>query len=163
VSTEDGRIILYDIKKLSASASSTSQKQQYESCEAIAQIGGVASGFIGRIKDFEILTVASGGGPAESPLLFVTGSSDGAVRVWKFSSSELETRTEIDGDSTQVALGAGKTSQVGTLLGTHESGHRITCLAAFVMDGPTDEGLDDHDEEMANAEDNDDESGSDSD
>lgn len=162
VSTEDGRIILYDIKQ-TVPASDPEEKKQYDSCTAIAQIGGVVSGFIGRIKDFEILPVTSVGASSDSPLLVVTGSSDGAVRIWKFTCSELQAKTETDGDSEQVAIGAGTTAQVGSLIGTHESGNRITCLTAFVMDGPSDEGPDDHDEEMGGVEDDDEEDVSDSD
>ena len=164
VSTEDGRIILYDIKQTveAAAAAAGEAAEAYATCRAIAQVGGVASGFIGRIKDFEIVTVAGAETSAKSPLLIVSGSSDGAVRIWKFAASELQSATETEGDSEQAAIGAGTTPQVGTLIGTHESGHRITCLTAFVMDGPAEEGPDEHDEEMGGVEDDDQESASDS-
>lgn len=148
VSTEDGRVIFYDIKKSATPSSST--KQAFASCQGIAQLGGVASGFIGRIKDFEILSVPKSGVMSSSPLLFITGSSDGAVRTWRLESSEIESATQGDGQQTQP--------QVGKLLGTHETGNRITCLTAFVMDGPA-EGPDDQDE-VVGAEDDE---GSDSD
>ncbi|KAL1304670.1 hypothetical protein AAFC00_003629 [Neodothiora populina] len=143
VSTEDGRIMLYDVKKLTAPSS---PKQKFASCEAIAQIGGVASGFIGRIKDFVVLPAAADDAGVTAPLLIVTGSSDGAVRVWKFSASELSAPAEVEGDE-EIAKAAGEHAQVGTLIGAHETGHRITCLAAFVMDGPTEQQDSEEDED----------------
>ena len=73
---------------------------------------------------------------AGAPLTIVTGSSDGAVRLWKCSVSEI-----VEGDSTKQAKGAVR--QIGTPIGTHGTGHRITCLVAFVMDGPAEVADDD--------------------
>lgn len=147
VSTEDGRILFYDTRRIDFPEAG--QKQAYASCQAIAQMGGVTSGFIGRIKEFEILPVARLGASPDSPLLIITGSSDGAVRVWKFTSSELP---QANAESEK-----GEVPQVGSLLGTHESGHRITCLTAFVMDGPSEEGPDEDDEEVMEIEEEEDE------
>lgn len=143
VSTEDGRIIFYDTKKSTTLTSST--KQPFPSCQGIAQLGGVASGFIGRIKDFEILSVPKSGTMSASPLLFITGSSDGAVRTWRLESSEIESAAPGE-SSTDGGESKQTPPQVGKLLGTHETGNRITCLTAFVMDGPAEEGPDDQDE-----------------
>lgn len=148
ISTEDGRVMLYDIKKTTAVEGS---KDTFASCQAVAQIGGVASGFIGRIKDFEVLPVSGIDASPTAPLLIVTGSSDGAVRLWKFSASELSSHAKADGDE-EIAKAAGQHAQVGALIGSHETGNRITCLAAFVLDGPTEQGAEDDEEEVVGAE-----------
>jgi protein MAK11 len=54
--------------------------------------------------------------------LFVTGNSDGVVRVWKASGKEISSAKKDK-----------ETTQIGKLLTTAETGNRITCLAAFVM------------------------------
>lgn len=148
ISTEDGRLIFYNIKQTTEAESTA--KKSFASCQAIAQMGGVAAGFIGRIKDFEVLPVAKSGESTTAPLLFITGSSDGAVRTWRLDALELSQESKDE----EVL------PQVGKLLGTHETGHRITCLAAFIMDGPA-EGPADEDDEVEGAED-DEESDSDS-
>lgn len=121
VSTEDGRIIFYDLK--TTVEDEKADEDSVPQCKAIGQMGGSQVGFTGRIKDFEVLQPK-----ADNALVFVTGSSDGAVRLWKCSTSELT--------SGSASTTKGSLRQVGTLIGTHETGHRITCLAAFVMDGP---------------------------
>lgn len=142
VSTEDGRILFYDTRKIVPP--SGKQKQQYAVCQAIAQLGGLAAGFTGRVKDFEILSVPSSEQPTSSPLLIITGSSDGAVRVWRFSASEMQSATkaklESSDETEQAANAATQFPQVGSLIGTHETGHRITCLVAFQLDGPPEQG-----------------------
>jgi protein MAK11 len=131
ISTEDGRIIFYDLK---TTVESEKEDEEVPQCAALGQLGGNQAGFSGRIKDFEVLQHKAG-----APLTIVTGSSDGAVRLWKFGVSEM-----LEGGSEQAE---GEVRQVGTPIGTHETGHRITCLVAFVMDGPA-EVADDDDEDV---------------
>lgn len=128
ISTEDGRIMFYDLK---TTVESDKEDQEVPQCAAVGQLGGNQAGFTGRIKDFEVLQPSAG-----SALVIVTGSSDGAVRLWKCSMSEI-----LERDASAPVR------QVGTPIGTHETGHRITCLAAFVMDGPA-EVADDEDDDV---------------
>lgn len=142
LSTENGRILFYDIRKFS---SPTSEKQP-PACQPIAQLGGVEAGFGGRIKDFEILQIPESQRSASSPSFIVTGSSDGAVRIWKFSTAEIQEQAEANGEAGKVTKSP--LQQIGTLVGTHETGQRITCLAAFVMDGPQEQGEEDSEEKV---------------
>ena len=52
--------------------------------------------------------------------MIVTGRSDGAIQLFKISASDLQQK----GD---------RVREVGKLLGTYETGNRITCLDGFVM------------------------------
>lgn len=132
VSTEDGRIIFYDLK---TTVEGKREDEEVPQCAALGQLGGNQAGFSGRVKDFEVLQHKAG-----APLTFVTGSSDGAVRLWRCNVSEI-----LGDASTEEAKRAVR--QVGTSIGTHETGHRITCLVAFVMDGPA-EVADDEEEDV---------------
>lgn len=143
LSTENGRILFYDIRKTSEAAS----EKQPPTCSPIAQLGGEETGFGGRIKDFEILQMPESHRSASSPSFVVTGSSDGAVRIWKFSTSEIQAKTEVNGEAGKED-GKSGLPQIGTVVGTHETGHRITCLVAFVMDSPQEHGADADEEEM---------------
>ena len=136
MSTEDGRIIFYDLK---TTVESEKEDEEVPQCAALGQLGGNQAGFSGRVKDFEVLQHKGG-----APLIFVTGSSDGAVRLWRCSVSEI-----LGDASTEEAKGA--VPQVGTSIGTHETGHRITCLVAFVMDGPAEVADDDEEKDVQGA------------
>lgn len=155
VSTEDGRILFYFTGSgTDAETTDPSSKQRIPLCVAIGQIGGAAEGLTGRIKDFEIIKP-----PESRSLLVVTGSSDGAIRLWLLDEAELTDGKSVsitslrdeegdlpigmsngssnDAKDVMAANGAvaqfGATTQVGTLLGTYEAGNRITCLKAFIM------------------------------
>jgi len=132
VSTEDGRIMLYDTQSTTAApeSSDNAKEDDIPSCKLIAQIGGPAAGFTGRVKDFELLPLTS-----IEPTTFVvlTGSSDGTVRIWGLDLGELKESAETD-------EGKGFTAkQIGKLLGTYSTGTRITCLKAFAMTGKAEE------------------------
>ena len=120
VSTEDGRIVFFDTM-----STSEGDEQELPNAQAVMQLGGRAAGVVGRIKDFAVLSIPDQGRPATA---IVTASSDGSVRLWSIQATELD----------EVAK-QGETRQVGTLLGTYDSGDRITCLAAFVMLPPRSE------------------------
>lgn len=161
ISTEDGRILFYSTKEtLTPEAGSQAVKTGKEvavpSCKLIAQLGGKAAGLDGRIKDFEILPVSE----EADQFYIVTGSSDGAVRIWRLSQGELslpaddaangasKKKTEVkDDDKAATVSTTLYAKQVGELIGTHQSGNRITCLKAFVMNGSPEE----DDETMAEA------------
>ncbi|KAF2809916.1 WD40 repeat-like protein [Mytilinidion resinicola] len=130
LSTEDGRILFYPTAAPTTSPSSSPAPDtslpnkgpalDLPSLSPIATLGGALAGIAGRIRDFTILAPFING-----PLFVVTGSSDGAVRIWGIQAGELEHSTDA--------------KQVGTLLGTYETGARITCLTSFVMSGTAEE------------------------
>ncbi|KAH8598238.1 WD40-repeat-containing domain protein [Bisporella sp. PMI_857] len=119
VSTEDARILFYSTRTEDLVVSSTkdSKDAPLPSAKLIAQLGGKSVGITGRIKDFKILPIGSG---ASRSFFVVTGGSDGTVRVWNLSASDLLAHN-------------GEVKQVGGILGTCETNNRITCLTAFVM------------------------------
>ncbi|KAK1079222.1 Protein mak11 [Friedmanniomyces endolithicus] len=119
ISTEDGRLLFFRVD----GAVSADGKDKLPPCTCVAQLGGAEAGIGGRIKDFEILTLQIEELPASPISLVVTASSDGAIRLW--------TVRELGSVSTE----GGAPQQVGSLLGTLETGNRITCLGAFVLDG----------------------------
>ncbi|GME62987.1 hypothetical protein GTA08_BOTSDO03000 [Neofusicoccum parvum] len=149
ISTEDGRILFYSTKETvtpeaGSQAVKTGKEVAVPSCKLVAQLGGREAGLTGRIKDFEILPVSE----EADQFHIVTGSSDGAVRIWRLSQGELSLPADDAANGTSKKK-AGEQSddkaatisntlsakQVGELIGTHETGNRITCLKAFVMNG----------------------------
>lgn len=116
VSTEDGRILFYDVSTSGGEADAG----KLPPCPCVAQLGGAAAGISGRVKDFEIVALKGKG----QPLILVTGSSDGAVRLWTVSGGDLVVEASNKGPK-----------QIGKLIATQETGNRITCLGAFVMNG----------------------------
>ncbi|KAF1845680.1 60S ribosome biogenesis protein Mak11 [Cucurbitaria berberidis CBS 394.84] len=137
VSTEDGRILLYDTNSTSTTESPEAEtaKDDIPSSRLVAQIGGPAAGITSRVKDFEILTLS------ESNFIVVAGSSDGTVRFWALNTEELKAGTDASKAKGFTAL------QVGKLLGSYSTGTRITCLKAFAMTGKPDE--EEEEEEVA--------------
>ncbi|KAK6071634.1 Protein MAK11 [Seiridium cupressi] len=137
VATEDGRIMFFstDSDDLSEEAASDNKKAALPSAKFMAQLGGKEAGVQGRIKDFAVLR------PSEDndELYFVCGSSDGKIRLFQTSISELK--------KTEQAAGKEKKKQVGKSLGTYETQNRITCLEAFVMI-PRPEGIEDSEDEF---------------
>jgi protein MAK11 len=128
VSTEDGRIMLYDTDSTTAPAepSDGAKEDDIPASKLIAQIGGPAAGFTGRVKDFELLPLSN---TEPTTFLILTGSSDGTVRIWILDTGDLKESAETD-------KGKGFTAkQIGRLLGTYSTGTRITCLKAFAMTG----------------------------
>jgi len=136
LSTEDGRILFYATGQESAIDEGESSGSPV-AAQARAQLGGKLAGIPSRIKDFEILHLHTiKDQPQES--LIVTASSDGAVRVWTLNTTELLDAVQPKANGTHfkdLTTSQEETSprQVGKLIGTHETGNRITCLAAFVM------------------------------
>lgn len=118
VSTEDGRVLFFDIAEAASQPAPESSKT-LPVCKCIAQVGGAAAGVSGRTKDFDILQL-----PNSTDMVVVTASSDGAVRLWKIASAEIA-----------ATEGNAAPTQIGTLVGGLETNNRITCLGAFVMDG----------------------------
>ena len=151
ISTEDGRILFYSTT-LTANAPREKEdaKSAIPNIQAIGQIGGNSDDLKGRIKDFEILGLPAVEGSTES-LLIVAGSSDGIIRLWILNPTLLSTENASfakspNTDPNDLPNGKGEANtpkspsivQVGQLIGTYETGNRITCLKAFVMSEPND-------------------------
>ena len=142
ISTEDGRVIFYSTRITADSMEGDPNPSvEIPICPMIGQLGGVATGVTGRIKDFELLDLED-----SSSLLIVTASSDGAIRLWLLDEVQLTGRAS-DLDQTlqngskreerpKEATAPTGSVQLGVLLGTYEAGSRITCLKAFVMSLP---------------------------
>lgn len=145
VSTEDGRILFYSTTRLSQSEPTEfGLKPDIPLCTSIGQLGGAAENVTSRIKDFEILR-----SPGSQSLFAVTGSSDGAIRLWMLDDAELTDDGLLlagsvdndvhDSENAGAAFPSNDnamTTQVGSLMGTYEAGNRITCLKAFIMSQP---------------------------
>jgi protein MAK11 len=132
VSTEDGRIIFYSTKQLKSSEPDDSESP-IPDAEIRAQLGGKALGLSGRVKDFEVLSLADFE-PWKDQFVIVTCGSDGAVRLW------LLRRDEIAKPKSEPPNGNAENEprQIGKLLSTYETGNRITCMVAFAMQKPQD-------------------------
>ncbi|KAI6794821.1 WD40 repeat-like protein [Hortaea werneckii] len=122
-STEDGRILFYRINEDHSEAS----EEKLPACPCVAQLGGREAGVSGRIKDFEIISSKD---THSAVAVVITASSDGAIRFWSMSQNNAVAESP---------------SQAGKLIGTLETGSRVTCMAAFVLDGVVgDSGKDNH-------------------
>ncbi|KAL9617423.1 MAG: hypothetical protein Q9160_007780 [Pyrenula sp. 1 TL-2023] len=137
VSTEDGRIMFYSIQPEPTASEPKDNKPDISDATVIAQIGGKTVDLTTRIKDFEILLQSSAGHQPEDYLI-VTASSDGTVRLWMLTLESLthsgkKPAKERDPGAQEDKSLADVILQVGTLLGSYETGNRITCLKAFTM------------------------------
>lgn len=150
VSTEDGRILLYDtaVKTADTTESDVITKNRelnsaMPKCDLIGHLEGKNTGVRTRIKDFEVLELATyGENGAETNILIATASSDGVVKLWLVQNNELQHQGKgesvdvvaVDGgNSDKTRQESTKARQVGRLLGQYDTGSRVTCLAAFVM------------------------------
>ena len=136
MSTEDGRIIFYRTTPTTETKEANLLESVVPDAMIKAQLGGKASGSAVRIKGFEVLQT-HGDDSFSSNLLIVTGSSDGAIKLWTVSKEHLLADGQQEHEAELVSTNGQKSSteprQVGTLLGSYETGNRITCLKAFVM------------------------------
>ena len=123
-------------------------------CEPLGQLGGASSGLTGRIKDFEVLRLSEVSS-TPSRIVIVAGSSDGSIRLWSLIEKDLEfddvplngvgapepaiTRKANGVLEDDNKPGGFHVRQIGQLLGTYQTGNRITCLKAFVMKDPLDD------------------------
>lgn len=146
-STEDGRIIFCSTRE-TRKPEADDPEPSIPYTQVRAQLGGRPCGLSGRVKDFDILLLDESQSRLwKNDYLVVTCSSDGAVRIWLLTRKELQlaAKKQQDGDSKkqkqeEKGTTTASVQQVGKLLGTYETGNRITCLKAFVMQPPeTDE------------------------
>lgn len=147
MSTEDGRILLY-------SAHHTYIEELHNSADidvipALKPIGQIMEKSKSRIKDFEILATP-GFQKSAGVLYIVSASSDGAIRIFTLDTKKLlpdhirsdsvgrksegtEDRENTTANTTADGSGSSAILRIGKLVGTYETGHRITCLRAFMM------------------------------
>ena len=145
VSTEDGRVIFYSTTLPADPETTKAAKESVVPvCQSLCQLGGITEGLTGRVKDFEVLRL-----PHSENQTIITGSSDGAIRIWQVDVADLTSQSAphehivkaaklhaVNGEavtSKQIPAKASGIKQIGRLLGTYEAGNRITCLKAFVM------------------------------
>lgn len=151
VSTEDGRVIFYSTKQVQEPTEEDDSPIPY--AEAVAQLGGRAAGFPGRVKDFEVLDLNGQRVAGKDNHLVVTGNSEGLVRVWLLQGADL-VKKDTKGTKKKSAEKEKKEIQVGKFLNAYGTGNRITCLKAFVMLAPEDpstleDSEEDYDEEVS--------------
>lgn len=144
MSTEDGRVLFYntsadlDVDGVLATLKDNSEHEaQVPTYLMVSQMGEVKRG--SRIKDFVVLPHGN------TQYLVVTGSSDGLVQIWSLDVADIQSGELPPTPTKQKAnddMNGGQTPQptkvapvVGTLLGSHETHKRITCLEAFMLDG----------------------------
>lgn len=155
ISTEDGKVIFFSTSIEDVGlVNEDSQNKAIPTAPALGQLGGKDVGVSGRIKDFIILDPPTNTNRAdpEYGLTVVTGSSDGTIRLWQIKTSELlgTIRQKANGLARQKHQPVSSKDQVttqdklpmkqiGRLLGTYETGNRITCLTAFVLVSNEDE------------------------
>lgn len=136
-STEDGRVLFFDLAVSEQSESAS----KLPTCTCVAQLGGQAAGISGRIKDFDILRLNNADGKGGPRLVVITASSDGAVRLWTLPEAINAANSGATTGGEKADSAEGSPRQIGTLIATLETGSRITCLGAFVMDGKVTEDL----------------------
>ncbi|MCJ1471841.1 hypothetical protein MMC13_000482 [Lambiella insularis] len=151
VSTEDGRIVFYSTSVTKTLEEDSNRGSSIPMCVPIGQLGGKNTASTVRIKDFEILASA-GQNESDPKACVITASSDGSIRIWNLARTDFKTNVQdTNGTSEHLqsekppsnghskdtnGLQEGGTPQCGTLLGTYETGNRITCLKAFTMLNP---------------------------
>lgn len=145
ISTEDGRILFFSTEINNGSEmSQAGSKPNLPVLEPVGQLGGIADGLMSRIKDFDILKLETDRATHER-LIVVAGSSDGAIRLWLLDWNQLAAPHEpsngaINSNGPHEKTDVPRTRQMGSLLGTYETGNRITCLKAFLMSNPLENG-----------------------
>ena len=115
----------------------------------IGFLGGKGRGLSGRIKDFTYQDLFFKSEEANNTKIVITAASDGAVRLWNVTDAELigafassisrapandiaaaNGNSAVE-DSSTSKIGISNVPNLGVLLGTYETGNRITCLEAF--------------------------------
>ena len=148
ISTEIGRIVIFSLS--ASSRQETGIQEDDEAvvplCTALAQLGGHANDSKIRIKDFEVFDIETAPDlPPET--LVVAARSNGLIQLWTIGGSEidryatLEKATGHANGDVHITNGAevyskeeeGSIPQVGRLVGSYETGNRLTCLKAFVL------------------------------
>ena len=153
VSTEDGRILIYSADETHNEEVDISSSTNH--IPNLVPIGQIPDETKSRIKDFEILEVGNSQN-ATDEVYVVSASSNGAIRVLSLDIKKLlanavtlrsvDQRRRMELESNGVGSGGAPGNVTDSallkpnvkLLGTYETGHRITCLKAFLMAAPLD-------------------------
>lgn len=101
---------------------------------ACAEVGGKLFGVSSRVKDFEVISLDDHPSHKHMALVVACGS-DGAVRLWSLAIEAFEDRRAAP---SKQCSNIPTPSQEGKLLGAYETGNRITCMIAFLMQKPED-------------------------
>lgn len=117
-STEDGRVLFFSTatEDLNPMPALEGKEPGLPSARLIAQLGGKDAGVSGRFKDFKIVNTD------DNKMVIITASSDGFIRLWALDGADLLASRKQE-----------RVEQIGKLVGTNDTGNRITCLEAFVM------------------------------
>ena len=138
-STEDGRVLFYSTRLADASLEDTQingkpsptphAKTDGAALPKALLLGTIRVPDEGRVKDFELLSIpdfssqtASASTAMQSEMLVIVATSAGVISIFHLSIGDLSRKQPGD---------------VGRLLGTYQTGERITCLKAFVMLPPS--------------------------
>lgn len=150
VSTEDGRVLFYSSAVITEPETQDSNVQSHvPTLLAMGELGGARDSHTARVKDFEILSLPTTANSAARSVV-VSGSSDGVIRIWMLlpdvllrNSNQMSESPSMNGTKSlhslkieakkQGSTSASGAASVGRLLGTYDTGNRITCLKAFVM------------------------------
>ena len=150
LSTEDGRFLFYDTRteKLASVTNAPGNveknvENEIQSIPALGELAIPSAKARSRVKDFVILPIPTT--PDAGPQVYICAAcSDGRVHLFVVNPAHLRSDGRHDGiidtsasmpnGSANLALEE-QTRKVGKLLGTYETGHRITCLTAFLHDG----------------------------
>jgi protein MAK11 len=126
VSTEDGRILFYSPGSPKENSDrGEASETSIPDARLLAQLSGKDAGVSGRIKDFEIIALPTSE-EHDSTSFIITACSDGSIRIWQFLLEDVVGETSKRKSQDKVA-------QIGKLIGTYETGSRITCLKAFLL------------------------------
>jgi protein MAK11 len=132
VSIESGKILFFSTEETGQGEGVASSETSLPDSICLAQLNSKADGVVGRIKDFEILPVPSSI-DTSSRNLAVTAGSDGRVRIWIIHTKDFFSAKSVNEKSSRPV-------SVGEMIGTYETGSRITCLKAFLMAKREDDG-----------------------
>ncbi|EEQ34363.1 MAK11 [Microsporum canis CBS 113480] len=154
-STEDGRLVFYSTTPDSLEPPAEGGDTAIPSAPFVFQLGGKAHGQSSRIKEFEILPQQEDSRTKQ--FLVVTSGSDGALRIWAIKPEEFQLTKPAKRGKRSEPSKLDQPVQVGKLLGTYETGNRVTCMKAFIMREPTeDEELSEGDSDSNGHDDDDD-------
>lgn len=147
ISTEDGRIVFFSTGKTIGEENSASGiGRSIPFCCVLGQVGGTHEGVQSRIKDFEIITF-SRTKRFRGSVVLVAGCSSGFIYIWDLAKTQLDERSRGTAGDSSIQLERGvplsdmdglnesqcnEIPQIGRLLGSYDTGKRITCLKAFV-------------------------------
>ncbi|KAI9718334.1 MAG: hypothetical protein M1828_006736 [Chrysothrix sp. TS-e1954] len=147
LSSEDGRLLFLDAlvradTDVGDANFAASDDQGPRSIALLCELEVPYDGPRTRIKDFMVVPEPAPG-DLGAWLHIIAACSDGRVHLLHLQSSDVKCpsiqpvangmNSNTSGSAEQITNGPVR--KVGTLLGTYETGHRITCLTAFTLDG----------------------------